>query len=209
MVRMRAEERRERLLEAAEKVMTDRGVAAGTTRTIVAEAGMPPSVFHYCFTSRDELISELILRLGARERAAVWEGVVPSTDLREMLLSAVDAYLAHLQAHPEQELVLFELNHYAQRTPGLAHLAARQYDMYYESAAHVLELAAEVTGHRWVLSVQEMARLAISVTDGVTTTWLADRDTERSRVVLSSLLDHVSTLAVPIDAPEGDGREGD
>jgi len=194
-------ERRERLLEAAERVMTRDGVAAGTTRAIVAEAGMAPSVFHYCFRSRDEMISELILRLGGRERAAVWEAVVPSPDLREMLRSAVDAYLGHLTAHPEQELVLLELNHYALRTPGLRHLAVQQYQMYYESARHVLALAAEVIGYSWRLGDAAMARLAVTILDGVTTTWLAYRDSEAARAVLANLLDHVATLAVPLADP--------
>lgn len=199
MARMSADQRREWLLDAAEAVMTRDGVAAGTTRAVVAEAGMAPSVFHYCFRSRDEMISELILRLGARERQAVWAGVVPSTDLRAMLQSAVEAYLAHLTAHPEQEQVLIELNHHALRTPSLAPLAARQYAMYFDSAIHVLRAAAEFTGRRWRHDDATMARLAITVLDGVTTTWLADRDTERTRVVLSSLLDHVASLADPVD----------
>ncbi len=200
MARMKADERRERLLEAAEQLMTRDGVAAGTTRAIAAEAGMAPSVFHYCFSSRNELVSELILRLGGRERQAVWEGVVPSLDMREMLRSAVEAYLSHLTSHPEQEQVLIELNHYALRTPGMAPLAAQQYEMYYESAAHVLRAAAEFTGSRWRYGVETMARMAITIMDGVTLTWLADRDTERTRAVLADLLDHVAALVEPATA---------
>ncbi len=206
MARMTGEERREHLLDAAERLMTREGVAAGTTRAVVAEADMRPSVFHYCFRSRDEMISELIIRLGGRERKAVWDGVVPSEDLREMLQSAVEAYLGHLAAHPEQELVLLELNHYAQRTPGLAYLAARQYQMYFATAQEVLLLAAEVTGQRWTKDVAVMARMAVAILDGVTTTWLADRDTDPTREVLASLLDHVAQLAVPVDEPVGADR---
>ncbi len=199
MTRMTASERREQLLDAAERVMMREGVAAGTTRAVVAEAGMHTSVFHYCFRSRDEMISELILRLGSRERSAVWDHVVPSSDIREMLASAAQAYMAHLTANPGQELMLLELNHHALRTPELAGLAARQYDMYLESARHVLALAAEFTGHRWSLDETAMARLTISIIDGVTTTWLADRDTERTWEILAHLLDHVASLAVPLE----------
>ncbi|MGN0065358.1 MAG: TetR/AcrR family transcriptional regulator [Nocardioides sp.] len=197
MTRMKADERRERLLQAAEELMTREGVAAGTTRAIVAEAGMQPSVFHYCFRSRDEMVNELIARLGSRVRQAVWEGVVPSTDLREMLLSAVDAYLDYLTASPEVEQVGFELNHWALRA-GHPEVAAQQYAAYYDVASHVLSLAAEATGQRWALPLPIMARMAITMMDGVTTTWLADRDTEASRTVLAQMLDHVAGLAVPI-----------
>ena len=194
MARMKAEERRERLLDAAETLMTREGVAAGTTRAIVAEADMQPSVFHYCFRSRDEMVSELIARLGTRERQAVWEGVVPSTDLREILASAVDAYMSHLTGAPEQELVGFELNHWAIRA-GHPDVAAQQYEAYFAVAGQVLELAAEVTGHTWSLPVKAMARMAISIMDGVTTTRLADRDTEASRQVLAGLLYPAASLA--------------
>jgi AcrR family transcriptional regulator len=198
MARMTADERREKLLEAAERVMTRDGVAAGTTRAIVTEAGMAPSVFHYCFRSRDEMISELILRLGMRERTATWDGVVPSQDLREMLASALRAYLGHLTANAEQELVLIELNHYALRTPGLEHLARRQYEMYHESVALILDLAVAHTGHRWRFDAHTMARLVLTILDGATLTWLADRNSEVTQVVVDSLLDHVVSLAEPV-----------
>lgn len=197
MTRMSADERRERLLAAADELMTREGVAAGTTRAIVAEAGMQPSVFHYCFRSRDEMVNELITRLGSRERQAVWEGVVPSTDLREMLASAVDAYLGYLVEAPERELVGFELNHWAQRA-GHPEVAAQQYASYYDVAGQVLSLAAAATGHRWTVPLDLVARIAISILDGVTTTWLADRDTEASKQVLAGLLDHVAGLAEPL-----------
>lgn len=59
-MRMAALERRERLVQAALRVIARDGVAAPTTRAIVAEADMPPASFHYVFQSRDELIAELI-----------------------------------------------------------------------------------------------------------------------------------------------------
>jgi len=196
MARMTAYERRVRLLEAAERVMSRQGVAAGTTRAIAGEAQMPLSVFHYCFQSRDQLVGELIRRLGSAEREAVWAGITPSSDLREVLASAADAYLAHLIADPGQEQMLFELNHYALRTPGMEHLAAEQMAMYVASARAVLDRVAELTGARWLLDVDSLARLVVTVTDGVTTTWLADRDTEASRATLHRLLELVATYAV-------------
>lgn len=177
--------------------MTREGVAAGTTRAIVAEAGMPLSLFHYCFGSRDELVGALIRRLGAAERAAVWAGITPGADLVAVLRSAADAYLHHLTASPGQEQVLFELNHYALRTPGMEHLAAEQMAMYLESARVVLDRIAELTGVSWTIPVDELARLVVTIADGVTTTWLADRDTAASRTALGRLLELVASYAGP------------
>lgn len=196
MARMSADERRAQLLDAAERVMTRDGVAAGTTRAIAGEAGMPVSVFHYCFRSRDELIGELIRRLGGAEREAVWSGITPDGELGDVLASAADAYLAHLTERPGQEQMLFELNHYALRTPGMEHLAAEQMAMYLESARAVIDRVSEVAGVTWSIDADELARLVITITDGITTTWLADRDTDASRATMRRLLEMVASYAV-------------
>jgi AcrR family transcriptional regulator len=191
--RIPADVRRTQLLDAAERVMARDGVAAGTTRAIAAEAGMRTSVFHYCFRSRDELLGELIRRLGAAEREAVWAGIAPGGDLAAVLASAADAYLAHLEAHPGQEQMLLELGHYALRTPGMERLAAEQLAMYLDSARAVIERITELTGVRWAIDVDELARLVVTITDGVTTTWLADRDTAASRATMRRLLELVAS----------------
>src|SRR5687767_6056215 len=67
---MSADARRAELLQAALRVMSRDGVAAGTTRAIVAEAGMPLATFHYCFRSRNELLRELITLVTTMERDA-------------------------------------------------------------------------------------------------------------------------------------------
>ena len=58
MPRLAVAERRAALVEAALRVMVRGGLAAGTTRAIVAEAGMSLASFHYAFSSRDELLRE-------------------------------------------------------------------------------------------------------------------------------------------------------
>ena len=60
MARVSADVRRERLVEAAIRVMVRDGVAKATTRSIVAEADMPLGAFHYCFRSKEELLENVI-----------------------------------------------------------------------------------------------------------------------------------------------------
>ena len=54
-----APERRASLARAARTVIARDGLAAATTRAIVAEAGMPLASFHYAVASRDELLREV------------------------------------------------------------------------------------------------------------------------------------------------------
>jgi AcrR family transcriptional regulator len=194
---MSAQQRRELLLDAAARVMARGGVAAGTTRAIVAEAGMHVSVFHYCFRSRDEMLGELIGRLATIERSAVWQALEPGEDLRGCLRNAAAGYLAHLEARPGDELLLLELNHYALRTPELTDLAREQYDGYYRTAGEVLEHLTTLTGCSWSVPMGVLTRMVITLLDGITTTWLADRDTGAARDVLDRMVDLLATLGQP------------
>jgi AcrR family transcriptional regulator len=198
MARMSAHDRRRVLIDAALTVMAREGVAAATTRAIVAEADMALASFHYCFRSRDEMLGELITVVVDREVEAALRSMEGGTDLGTTLRSGLHGYLAHIEQNPGHELVLFELNHYALRTPDLRGLADEQYRLYYQAATDVLSAAAEQAGVRWRRELTTIARVVITVLDGATTTWLVDRDTEATRAALDSVVDLLVSLAEPI-----------
>jgi AcrR family transcriptional regulator len=230
---MSADARRAELLQAALRVMSRDGIAAGTTRAIVAEAGMPLATFHYCFRSRNELLRELITLLTSQEQEAIGGAMVlgaaaalqsagsagapgsappadavgpagtPATagtapaEFRETLRQGLRGYVGLLAENPGHELFLFELNHYALRTPELHDLAQEQYRTYYETAANLLVTAAELCGMTWTMDLPTLARLVVTLIDGATTTWLADRDTEGTLAALDLAAGYVAGLAVP------------
>jgi AcrR family transcriptional regulator len=201
---MSADQRRAELLQAALRVMSRDGVAAGTTRAIVAEAGMPLATFHYCFRSRNELLRELITLVTTMERDAAGEAMAVAAaaaaepgGFRETLRQGLRGYLGLLAEDPGRELFLFELNHHALRTPELQDLAVEQYRRYYETATGLLVTAADVGGMRWTVDLAVLARLVVTLIDGATTTWLADRDTEATLAALDLATDYVAGLAVP------------
>jgi TetR/AcrR family transcriptional regulator, regulator of biofilm formation and stress response len=81
MARVPVEERRAALVDAALRVMVRGGLAAGTTRAVVAEAGMSLASFHYAFASRDELLRELVRRVVGREFSAAAAGMTADAGL--------------------------------------------------------------------------------------------------------------------------------
>jgi TetR/AcrR family transcriptional regulator, regulator of biofilm formation and stress response len=203
---MPADQRRAALIEAALVVMARDGLAAGTTRAIVAEAGMPLASFHYCFHTRDELLRELIqmvvtreleASLGAMAAGEELDGKSGRAQLTAILRAALSGYLEHIAANPGHELVLFELNHHALRTPELSDLAVEQYRQYYAAAEQVLAQAGELAGVHWRVELPVLARLVVTVLDGATTTWLADRDTDATRAALNILTEQIVALASP------------
>lgn len=181
-------------MQAAIRVIAQHGVAAATTRAIVAEADMSLASFHYVFRSHSEMMREVVAFVVDAEVASVFATLTPGGDIRQVLRAGLQAYLDYLIADPGHEQVMQELVHYALRTPGLEGLAADQYVAYNSGVVSVL-LGA---GVEWSLPVHDVARLIVTITDGVTLAWLADRDTASAERVLDFAADSLAALAVPI-----------
>ena len=175
--RIPAAERRAALAHAAMAVIARDGVAAATTRAIVAEAGMPLASFHYAVGSRDELLSDVIELVVAGEGSATLGSLeIDAPDLRSAVRATFGAYLDLVRSDPAREQAMFELTQHALRTPALADLPRQQYDSYHRLAAQLLASGAQRYGAEWDLPIDDLARFVIAVTDGFTLSWLADRD---------------------------------
>lgn len=177
MARMSASERRAALARAALAVVDRDGVHAATTRAIVAEAQMPLGSFHYAVPSRDELLRDVVELVVEGEGDAALAGLLAdAVDPGDAIRRTLTAYLDHVRAAPGREQAMFELTQYALRSPELADLPAEQYARYHTLAAEVLTAAEAHLGIRWTVPVADLARLVVTLTDGVTLAWLADRD---------------------------------
>jgi AcrR family transcriptional regulator len=203
-VRLTVTERRSALLQAALRVIATRGVAAATTRAIVAEAGMPLASFHYAFRSRDEMMRELISLVVESGSVAVVSALRQDSDIRSAIRDGLQGYLEHVRADPGHEQVMFELMQYALRTDGLEGLAAEQYAMYHRSATGILEAGAESAGVAWSVPIGDVARRVVTITDGVTLAWLADRNDDAANRVLDIAADALAALTVPKPAKRPD-----
>jgi AcrR family transcriptional regulator len=197
MARIPVPQRRAALIEAALRVISGKGVAAATTRAIAAEAGMSLASLHYAFESRDDLIAEVIAQVIELQAGAALGVLEPGADLSTTLREAFHAYLAVIAADPPREQAMYELNHYALRTPGLGESARRQYASYYAAAEAVLTAIAEVTGHEWTRPMPQMARILITLTDGISLGWLVDHDTEAAEQVIDFAVGALVALAHP------------
>ena len=196
-MRMAALERRERLVEAALRVIAREGVAAATTRAIVAEAGMPLASFHYVFHSRDELISDLIRYVVDNEALAAQAALSIEADLRTTIRNGFQAFMDLVASDPLREQAMLELTQYALRTPELGDSARLQYDSYYRAASGILEAVAGQLGIQWKRPIPEMARILITFTDGLTMGWLVDRDMAATERVIDFAADALAALASP------------
>lgn len=195
MARIAAADRRARLAEAALDVAAREGLTAATTRAIVAEAGMPLASFHYAVPSRDALLRDVIGLVVDREREAAGALLGDAVDLPGALRDALGGYLDLVRRDPGREQAMFELTQHALRTPGLDDLPREQYESYRAVARALLADGAERVGVRWVVPLDDLARLLVSLTDGITLAWLADRDDEAAERALDLAAVAISVFA--------------
>lgn len=198
MARMSSVDRRLELVKAALRVIAENGVQGATTRAIVAEAGMSLASFHYAFASRDEMMEELIAYVVENQTVAAFSTIRYGSDIRTTIRDGLQAFFESIVVDSANEQVLFELMLFALRTPGLEALPDKQWTNYRAAATELLNAAAVNAGIRWSRPIGEVAQMLITVTDGLTLAWLANRDRAAAATVMDIAADSLAALAVPL-----------
>lgn len=168
-------ERRQQLLDAAVQVMSERGVAAATTRAITEAAGVPQGMFHYCFDSKGALLRALLERESESALAAASQLDPGSDTFAEALSKVVHSQLARVRADPARYLVITELTVVARTDAELLELSRWEHRQYVELVTHQLG--------RWhpdrpVPELETLAVVILAGIDGLTDSWLTTRDDE-------------------------------
>ena len=186
MARMSAADRRDKLVEAAIRVMTRDGVAKATTRAIASEAAMPLGVLHYAFRSKGELMAVVTKTIAQQSKTEIDAATLsgPTDDLFELVLGGLCAYFEHVVTHPGQHLVTYELTTTALRDPELEEVAKRQYDYYLEENEKLVAAVAELVGVEFTDPIPVVSRFVFSVMDGLALNWLARGDEKEAHEVL-------------------------
>ena len=195
MARVSAEDRRTQLVSAAFRVIGRDGFAKATTRAICKEAGAPLASFHYCFASKQELLTELTDQTLAELAAARADGTHIRADVRESLQVTLRFYWQTVEDDPGRESVLMALTQHALNDPALAGVAEQQYAAYHRTARETLEEIAAGCGVTWTLPVEQLARMFIVVTDGVTLAWLVDHDSDAAVAALDAFSGQLASFA--------------
>ncbi len=197
MTRMPVDVRRAKLIEAAMTVMARDGVSRTTTRSIVTEAGMTTGAFHYCFFSKEELELEVARALNARAFDPVLEQAgVEGPDVIERV---VGAYVDSLVADPQRRQLAFELTLHGLRQPGLKDAAVKQYGVHFEATERFLDLVSTSGGFSWRLPREELARLMLSMAEGIAYQWLVTEQEATKEQLHDALVGFLQTQVAPAD----------
>ena len=94
------------------------------------------------------------------------------------------------------------LTQHALQDPSLDGVAQRQYAAYHATARATLQRIATGFGVTWAMPVEDVARMLVVVTDGVTLAWLVDRDSPRPSP--RSTRSPSNSPPWPADPPDGE-----
>jgi DNA-binding transcriptional regulator YbjK len=177
----RGERRRTAILEAALRVIAERGVSATTHRAVANAAGVPASTTTYYFESLDELLDEALL-LFVRAEAGRLHALAYELDGQQMPPAQIARLLVEeLRAGDNGgEVAQFELYLEASRRPALREVARECLRLYEDVATAALRAAGSPRA-------EEGARVFVALLDGLGLHRIASgasQDVERALLAL-------------------------
>jgi AcrR family transcriptional regulator len=99
VVTAKAEETRERIVDAALKLFREKGFDEATMRDIAAEAGVATGAAYYYFRSKEELVMAFYVRTAEEARTLLPPALQRSSDLRKRLRTVIDLKLSQFADH--------------------------------------------------------------------------------------------------------------
>jgi AcrR family transcriptional regulator len=176
-------ETRAALIEAGRRVFLERGFAAASVEAIAAEAGFTRGAFYSNFSTKEELLTELIRDRGYRRYAEIaMDGFDPTRRPRARELGE---RLAAVQRHPDIAWIFplwFELIAQARRDDELRELAASLWTGNRALAAAAIEKLYEEAGRPTPVPADRLASALIALDIGL------------------AIQHHIDPDAVPLDA---------
>ena len=185
--RLKAEVRRERILEAAMRVFAEQGYERASFGAIAKLAGISRPVVYDHFASKEELHLVLL----ERERDRIFEHVkvqlVSGVEPGERVARALEAFFAYVETHPYAWRMLFR------ETAGEPRVADAQRRIQGEAHLAVAMLLAEEKGSKILagegreLRLEMLAALWGSATNGLARWWYDRREVPRTEVVAAAM----------------------
>ncbi|MCT2543525.1 MULTISPECIES: TetR/AcrR family transcriptional regulator [Streptomyces] len=162
MARRYDPERRDRIIDAAIRVVGDRGIAGLSHRSVAAEADVPLGSTTYHFASLDELLIAALRRSNENFAEVMRESGVstdPAADLAGELARLLGEYFAGGRGRAELE---YELYLAALRRPALRPVAAEWTD----STAELLSRRTDPATARALIALVDGICLQVLLTGG-------------------------------------------
>src|SRR6185295_5576662 len=99
MATAKAEETRNRILDAALRLFRERGFEQTTMRDVATAAGVATGAAYYYYRSKEDLVMAFYLRADEEARDSFARAITASKDLKKRLRGIIDAKFAQFEEH--------------------------------------------------------------------------------------------------------------
>ncbi|HEX6639745.1 MAG TPA: TetR family transcriptional regulator [Thermoanaerobaculia bacterium] len=99
MATAKAEETRDRILDAALRLFRERGFEQTTMRDVATEAGVATGAAYYYYRSKEDLVLAFYLRTDEESREAFEHAIASSKELKKRMRAIIDAKFAQFAEH--------------------------------------------------------------------------------------------------------------
>jgi AcrR family transcriptional regulator len=180
--RLKAAERRERILDAATEVFAERGYVAASMAEIAARAGVVASVIYDHFGSKRELAIELLELHGAAliERTITELEPAPAP---ELLRTSIELFYRFMEADPFVWRFLFRD---PPADPEIAAVHRRIHDRATEGITELVRMSApneDLLGIPYERATAMVAKTSQDAVQGLAEWWFENREVPREQVV--------------------------
>jgi AcrR family transcriptional regulator len=163
----RAGRRKTAVLEAACRVIADRGADATRFADVAAESGVPVSTLQYYFGSREDLLVAAFRHASGTEIAALEADIAAMTDPWEQLERIISRALTGYQPEaPEAGRLWIESWHFGIRDPEMRADILRDYAAWRRLVADAVRRGVE-QGRFGSVQPEKVAVVAIALVDGM------------------------------------------
>ena len=117
----------QRILKAAQKVFSEKGMAGARMQEVADEAGINKALLHYYFRSKQQLFEGVFKDSAQRQFGCIWKSLDSCDSLFPAIEAFVAAYLDRMIEEPS--LPLFIANELNRDAEGLAELRIQVRDL--------------------------------------------------------------------------------
>lgn len=196
--RQTQEQRREHILDAAERCFATSGFHRATMQAICREAGISPGALYLYFDSKEALIAGISERdrMAFQERL---EGLAEAPDVIEALRQLADHYFVTEPAH--KRLMCIEIGLEATRNPRVGEIFGSVDMQVRESFAALFQRLADEGRIRPALEIPALVQVFVTIGDGLFWRRAIDPAFD-SETVLPAALSVIESLLNPVKATE-------
>jgi AcrR family transcriptional regulator len=209
MSRLSLADRREQLTDVAMQIALRDGVEAISTRAVAREAGVRPSVLHYCFTNKHELVAAMARLIAGTATAYLDAAIEAGHDAGSRLHALADGLWRTLEDREHYQLLLIEIATLGARDDGLHEVAVTQQREQWAASELYLRQTAALSGVRYRADVAQIARMVSAQIDGIQLAWMVDHDDAAAQRSFHATADVVMGYVEPVEPRAPGSAQGD